>query len=105
MVRRFYDSPRATGFAVEAVIDGANQFTEPAEFDARRPFNLSVSGSFVAAVVLQRSFDEGSAWHDVWIASEPAEKGVANFETDVLWRVGCKTGQFSSGAVNVRLSQ
>lgn len=104
MVQRFYDTDVAP-FAVEATIDAAGEFTEPTEFDARRSFNLSVSGSFVATVVLQRSFDNGATWHDVWSTSEPAQKGVENFEPDVLWRVGCKAGQYSSGTVNVRLSQ
>lgn len=104
MVERFYkhDGPV---FAVSAEIDSGDSFTEPAEFDARRPFNLSVAGDFLATVSLQRSFDDGQNWVDVWTTDEPAERGVHCLEAHLLWRIGCKPGDHAGGLVLVRLSQ
>ena len=53
MVQRFYDHDRPV-FAVSAEIESGDAFTEPAEFDSRRPFNLSVAGEFAATTTLQR---------------------------------------------------
>ena len=104
MVLRYYDRT-ATVLAAEATITGANQFTEPAEFDVERPFSLSIAGTFTATVSLQRSFDAGVTWRDVWQTTEPSEEVVDNVEPDVLWRIGCASGSFTSGTINVRISQ
>lgn len=104
MVARYYDRTQ-TVFAVDASITAQNQFTEPAEFDVARPFNLSVAGTFTGTVTLQRSFDGGTTWRDVWSTSQPAEEIVDTPEPDVLWRAGIKTGNFGTGSASIRLSQ
>ena len=104
MPKRFYDATGAV-FAVASLIGGEDSFTESAEFDRRRPFNLSISGTFVATLTLQRSFDNGATWHDVETLSSPAEKIVDTPESDVLWRCGAKSGEYTSGSASIRLSQ
>ena len=75
------------------------------EVDPRRPFNVSVSGTFSATVTLQRSFDAGLTWLDVWTTTEAAEELVDSVGSAVLWRLGVKTGGFTSGTAAVRIYQ
>ena len=86
-----------------AAITAQNTFTDPLSLTSKA-FNLSVSGTFVATVSLQRSHDGGANWHDVVQLTEPDELG--GFEpVGSLYRVGVKTGDFTSGTINVRLAQ
>ncbi|NDF13334.1 MAG: hypothetical protein EB060_11040 [Proteobacteria bacterium] len=82
-----------------------NTFCEDAEFDYLRPFNLSVSGTWAGTVTLQRSFNNGSTWLDVYSVTANVETVVDSPETGVLWRLGIKTGNYTSGTAVCRLSQ
>ena len=107
MTKRYYvpaDAPDHH-LAVTASITNANSFTEQAEFDYRRPFNVSVSGTFSATVALQRSFDDGSTWLDVWTTTTAAELVVDTVEPGTLWRIGVRLGDYTSGTVVARVSQ
>ena len=65
-------------------------------------FNLSISGTFVATVTVQRSFDSGSTWLDVDTFTSSTE--TYGFDPhQVYYRVGVKTGDFTSGTVVVAL--
>jgi hypothetical protein len=68
-------------------------------------FNLSLSGTWVATVYLQRSFDSGVTWLD--IASYTANIEDTGFEPEggVLYRFGVKTGGYTSGTVVGRISR
>ena len=72
---------------------------------ARGLFNISISGTFVATVTLQRSFDAGSTWHDVEEYTAATERVVDNANQKAMWRLGVKTGNFTSGTVAVALNQ
>lgn len=87
----------------EASIGAANTFTTPIYLLG--PFNLSVSGTFDATVTLQRSFDGGNTWVDVKTYTAPAEDVGDEPESEVLYRVGVKTGEYTSGTAEVRVSQ
>jgi hypothetical protein len=60
-------------------------------------FNLSISGTFVANVVVQRS-EDGTTWRNVTTYTAPVENvgydPILNF-----YRVGVATGGFTSGTV------
>lgn len=69
-------------------------------------FNLSLSGTWVATVYVQRKFSyDDTAWLDVEFFTSNGEYSAYEYEDDVQYRVGVKTGDFTSGTVNVRLSQ
>ena len=99
--------------AVTRSITAQNQFTDPIS-----PFgpgnlgnathlgflNLSLSGTWSATVFLQRSFNNGSTWLDVASYTANTEKAIEDYEVGVLYRVGVKTGGFTSGTVVARLS-
>jgi hypothetical protein len=64
-------------------------------------FNISISGTFVATVVVQRSIDNVS-WHDVNSFTAPFEGNGFDPEF-IYYRIGVKTGGYTSGTVVVRL--
>lgn len=69
------------------------------------PFNLSLSGTWVATVHLQRSFDNGLTWLDVQSYTANIQDVGSEPESGVVYRVGVKTGNYSSGTVVARISQ
>lgn len=90
------------GISVTEDIEAENSFSD--DIAIRKGFfNLSIWGTFSASVVVQRSFD-GTTWLDVATFTSPTEE--AGFEpTGADYRAGVKTGAYSSGTVNVRISQ
>jgi hypothetical protein len=86
--------------SVTAAITAQNTFTDPLRIAGW--FSVSISGTFAANVTVQRSVD-GSTWRDVNTFTAPFEgTGV---EPDVMYyRVGVKTGQYTSGTADIRFS-
>lgn len=68
-------------------------------------FNFSLSGTWVATVTLQRSFDDGGTWQDVETFTANLERIGVSPETNIQFRFGIKTGDFTSGTVVGRLSR
>ena len=67
--------------------------------------NISVTGvTWEAIVTLQRSFDSGATWNDVTTYESNAEKSLMDEEFGVQYKIGVKTGEYTSGTVLVRLS-
>ena len=88
-------------------ITAQNQWT--GTLDLMGFFNYSAQGTFAATVTLQRSFD-GTTWEDV--DSDTAPFSLTGFEPlapfkfskpHVSYRLGVKTGEFTSGSISVRL--
>lgn len=104
MTKYYYREP-SKHIVVTASITAQNQFTEAAEFDHKKPFNVSISGTFSATVVIQRSFDDGATWLTVTSFTANVETSGNSVEPGVLHRIGVATGGFTSGPIAVRLSQ
>jgi hypothetical protein len=83
-------------------ITAQNTFTTPVLIQAENEFDISISGTFVATVVLQRSKDGSTNWMDVDSFTAPAEK-TGRAGSAWFFRVGVKTGGFTSGTVVVDL--
>lgn len=87
----------------EVTLTSAGQYSAPVSITGL--FNVSVGGSgWVATVTIQRSFDGGTSWRDVKRLTEPAELADEEAET-LLYRVGCKSGEFVSGSIPCRISR
>lgn len=67
-------------------------------------FSMSISGTFVATVSLQRLFEGESTWLDVEDFTGPVERNGETAEGS-QYRLFIKTGNFTSGTADVRLSQ
>jgi hypothetical protein len=84
-----------------ASITAQNTFTTAVQLEGY--FNLSISGTWAATVTVQRSIDN-STWVDVDTFTTNTED--YGFEPELMWyRVGVKTGEFTSGTVVVRLGR
>lgn len=82
-------------------ITSANSFTDAAQLEGH--FNVSISGNFVATVFVQRSPDNVT-WYDVESYTDTAER--YGFEPENMWyRIGVKSGGYSSGTIVVRLGR
>lgn len=84
-------------------ITADNLFTDASEIVGF--FNVSISGTWEGTVTAQRSFDSGSTWFDVNTWTENTEEYGFEPERGVQYRIGCKTGGFGSGQMDLRLSQ
>ena len=91
----------------EASLTAGGQATPWQEFSGR--FNLHLAGTFVATVILERSFDGGvtaAPCTNLGTAvsfTGPASEILEAPETGVLYRLRCTA--FTSGTVQARLSQ
>lgn len=84
-----------------ASIAAQNTFTTGVQLEGN--FNISISGTFSATVVVQRSTDN-SNWYDVNSFTAPFEG--TGFEPEVMYyRIGVKTGGYTSGTAVVRLGR
>lgn len=73
-----------------------------------RNFSYQITGTFVGTITLERSFDEGANWEDSGISSTiPVAPTIFNDGLDnqvVRYRIGIKTGDYTSGTADVSLS-
>ena len=84
-----------------ANIAAQNTFTTPVRLEGY--LNVSISGTFSATVTVQRSIDNAT-WVDVDTWTAPTED--YGFEPELMWyRIGVKTGQYTSGTAVVRLGR
>ena len=68
-------------------------------------FNLSISGTWAGTVTVQRSWDLGTSWVDVSTYTANTQKVGFEPEENIQYRVGIKTGGYTSGTAVMRLSQ
>ena len=94
---RFYRQKETVSLSAQ------NTFTDPLPLFG--DFNLSLSGTWVGTVTLQRTFDEGTTWLDVADYTANIEDRGFEPESGVQYRAGFKTGEYTSGTAVVRLSQ
>lgn len=86
---------------VSASIAAQNTFTDAVRLG--KDFNISIQGTFSATVTVQRSYDNTN-WYDVESFSAATEK--IGFEPEYIWyRIGVKTGAYTSGTAVVRIGQ
>ena len=87
----------------EADLTAENTFNTAVQIDVGERFTVSLSGTFVATITLQRRLD-GTNWRDVESYTVPTEKdGLAAEGQEV--RLGIKTGDFTSGTAKVRIGK
>ncbi len=84
----------------------ASTFTETGQSAAvvlHGKFNMSLSGTWVATVALERSFDDGVTWLSVETFQSDTEAVIDAPEYGVQFRLNATA--FTSGTVVYRLSQ
>lgn len=66
-----------------------------------QPWNISISGTWVGTVTLQRSFDKGTTWFDVEDFTANTQSQFYDGENVMQYRFG---STISSGTADVRIS-
>lgn len=97
------------GQSVSASLSAENTFSNTIEVTGvgtRRGFTISRTGTWVATITLQRSFDDGASWIDV---TSYTTTGAVTFNDGldneiVLYRIGIKTGDYTSGTAVLALA-
>lgn len=96
---------------VTAAIEAEDTFTDwikPKEVsciqDVNSHFlNISIAGTWVGTVTLQRRFSASDSPRDVEDFTANSEEALYDHEERVEYRIGIKTDNYSSGTANVRL--
>ena len=86
--------------ATTKTLSAANTFTDAVHIIG--DFNLSIAGTFVGTVTVQRSTD-GTTFRDVDTFTTPAEQ-VGYDPMKNFYRAGFKTGQYTSGSATIMLN-
>lgn len=100
----------SNGQNVTKSISAENTFSDAIEVTGvgtSRYFTIAVSGTFTATATLQISTDDGASWADTAYATAVADTRVYNDSLDnqiTKYRIGVKTGAYTSGTVVVSLS-
>ena len=90
-------SPGATGTWTDAI--------SPTYRNKPGYLNIGISGTWVATVTLQRSFDAGQTWHDVEEWTSNIQMSLIDPVKGMRYRIGVDNGDYSSGSVVVILSR
>jgi len=91
---------------VTAALTAENTFTD--WIYSTKEFNLSISGTFVGTITVQRAFDTADADNDARdVDTFTAPTETYGFEPSgvALYRAGFKTGEFTSGTANIRIGR
>lgn len=65
--------------------------------------DLSIDGTWEGTLTLQRSFNEGTTWKDVDTFKANIESYFVEHRPNVLYRIGFKSGDYTSGTTDVIL--
>jgi hypothetical protein len=99
------------GKEVTKAITAENQFTDwilpkdglYEDLETAHFLNISISGTWEGTVTLQRRFSTSDSARDVESFDDNAEESLFDHERGVEYRIGIKTGEYTSGTCNVRL--
>jgi len=87
---------------ISTTFSGVAENTFSPSIRLRGDMSISVSGTFVGTIVVQRSPDNGANWFNVKEYTAPAEE--AGFEpVEMTYRAGIETGNYTSGTAVVSL--
>jgi hypothetical protein len=98
---------------VEKAAGAETVFTDPISATKETPrsdkaygyLNVSVQGTFVANVELQRRFLDETDWRTVKTYTDEVEESFTDLEYGVEYRLGVPTGGYTSGTANCRLGR
>lgn len=85
-----------------ANLNAANTFSAALLKQAKQGYSVSISGTFVGTITVQRSFDGGTTWLDVY-STGAVEELDGEFGSACHVRAGFKTGAYTSGTAVVNV--
>jgi hypothetical protein len=82
-------------------ISAQNLFTNTIEAEANNSIIVDITGTWSGQITLQRSTDNGANWLDLYYYTSNISTTTTEYEDDVLYRIGIKTGDYTSGTAVV----
>lgn len=90
---------------IVATLSASDTATVPLETVHACSFGLSISGTWVGILTLQRLLDLSVGYVDVVTITENHELLVDEHIQGALWRVGFKAGEYTSGSAVIVMVQ
>jgi hypothetical protein len=90
---------------VSTTISGEDMWSDTFFVDANETIIASMEGSWGATVTVQKTYDEGDTWIDYLSSTSNTNVEIAEIRGDVYYRIGIDTGDYTSGAAELRLSK
>lgn len=102
-------SIESIGQKVEGSFSGEDQFTNEIRvtgIGASRAFTVTIAGTFVGTLTLQRSVSEPGAWVDITNYTVPVTTSVNDALDNqiIYYRIGIKSGNYTSGTADASLT-
>lgn len=89
--------------SVSASLSAANTYTTA--LAVRGEANVWIAGTWAGTITLQATYDEGATWIDVQNYTGNVVDVLYEPEVGIEYRIGFKTGEYTSGTAVVRISQ
>ena len=86
-----------------ASLTAANTYTAPVRVLGEA--NIWISGTWAGTITLQATYDEGATWIDVQNYTGNVVDVLYEPEVGIEYRIGFKSGEYTSGTSIVRISQ
>lgn len=90
--------PQYQSVTVSSAPPGGGTFTTPINLKKGDRCAISISGTFVGTVFIQRAYNSTNTMRDVNSYTVPVESGFIA-DCDMLLQVGVKSGGYASGSV------
>jgi len=87
----------------EKVITSDNDFTDWLNVPIKSRYSVSIWGTFVGTITLQKTYDGGNTILDVEDFTSKDSDVSVEMPENIQVRIGIKTGNYTSGTANVRL--
>jgi hypothetical protein len=88
-----------------ATISGADQFTQGIYLDAGDKGTVSISGTWVATAMLQKSYDEGQTWYDYLSFTGNSTREILETVDNTYYRVGVPADKYTSGELTAVIAK
>ena len=90
---------------IETDITAENKYSNEISMGSDDTCIIDIGGTWVGTVTLQRTTDAGDNWVDYYNYTSNIVTTVIEYEDDVYYRIGVKTGNFTSGTVETKIGK
>jgi hypothetical protein len=86
-------------------ITAENQWSDAIGADKGDTLIVSVKGTWIATITVQRSFDFGVTWQTFTSFSYNQSFEITEARDDIYYRIGCETGYYTSGTASCSITR
>jgi len=86
-------------------VTASGVWSTPLELDRGETIIVSVKGTWVATITVQRSFDFGVTWQTFTSFSYNQSFEITEARDDIYYRIGCAAGDYTSGTAECSMTR